>query len=468
MLWHNTAEISYLVSEAMSHKMGSFSSPTRQHLHQSERLDDSSRDSIIGLASSFAQLLSRILPVTPRETDRLKVKRIAFFGYFGMGNFGNDGSLEAMLRLVAKVRPETQVLCVCPRPTNIAGRFGVPSIAINYRLKNQWLQRFDHLLMNVPREVMSIIWTIRHIKLLDVIVIPGTGILDDFGTRPKGMPYWLFRWCLLARIFGTKILFVSIGAGPIHHPLSRWLMKSAAEMAAYRSYRDEISREFMARIGSDVINDPVYPDVAFALPQPATLRKKKRNNEPLTVGIGVMSYNGWRGDKARDEAVYNAYLRKLKCFVSWLLAEGYRVRILMGDTSDQRAVNTLCQMIEQDGRSHPDLVAQSADSLLDIMEQIADTDLVVATRFHNIVCALKLGRPTLSIGYANKNSVLLAKMGLADFCQHIEQLDVNILIRQFQKLSDGRKDYERRIRIINSGFLELLQHQDAVLLSRYL
>ena len=49
------------------------------------------------------------------------------------------------------------------------------------------------------------------------------------------------------------------------------------------------------------------------------------------------------------------------------------------------------------------------------MHQMAETRIVVATRFHNVVCALKMKKPTISIGYASKNDVLLAEMGLAEF-----------------------------------------------------
>ena len=102
------------------------------------------------------------------------------------------------------------------------------------------------------------------------------------------------------------------------------------------------------------------------------------------------------------------------------------------------------------------------------MAQIADTDVVVATRYHNVVCALKLGRPTLSIGYADKNDVLLAEMGLGEFCQHIEKLDVDLLTEQFQKLAAGRKVYERTMRQTNARFRDTLLHQDALILGRYL
>ncbi len=109
-----------------------------------------------------------------------------------------------------------------------------------------------------------------------------------------------------------------------------------------------------------------------------------------------------------------------------------------------------------------------AETLHDIMKQLAAADAVVATRYHNVVCALKLGRPTLSIGYATKNDELMAEMGLADFCQHIEQLDVDQLIAQFQKLIAERKTYERRIRETTARFMDSLREQDDLLFGRCL
>jgi polysaccharide pyruvyl transferase WcaK-like protein len=102
------------------------------------------------------------------------------------------------------------------------------------------------------------------------------------------------------------------------------------------------------------------------------------------------------------------------------------------------------------------------------MNQIATTDVVVATRYHNVVCALKLGRPVLSIGYAAKNDELMGDMGLAEFCQRIETLDVDELIVQFRKLVAGRKFYETRIRERTKRYREQLSEQEQLLFRDYL
>ena len=102
-------------------------------------------------------------------------------------------------------------------------------------------------ILKLPGKLAEFVEACWRVRKVDIMIIPGTGILDDFGERPLGMPFDIFKWCLAARIAGARIAFVSIGAGPIGHPLSRWLMTAAARLAHYRSYRDAISRDFMDR-----------------------------------------------------------------------------------------------------------------------------------------------------------------------------------------------------------------------------
>ena len=68
---------------------------------------------------------------------------------------------------------------------------------------------------------------------------------------------------------------------------------------------------------------------------------------------------------------------------------------------------------------------------------MAPVGTVVATRYHNVICALQLGKPTISLGYAKKNVVLMEDMGLPEFCQYADSIDVGKLIEQFTKLESN-------------------------------
>lgn len=418
------------------------------------------------LAAPFAFARSRPRRISPRS--------IGLFGLFGCGNSGNDGSLEAMLTFLRRVRPEAELICfsACSYESadQIAREFRIPTVPIAFPKPASALFRIlDRMVWGGPRQLASLIRALGYARRLDLLIVPGTGILDDFQSGPLGIPLALFGWCLAARLCGTRIAFVSIGAGPIEHPLSRWLMKTAARMAQYRSYRDTVSKAFMESIGFDTRDDPVYPDIAFKLPDPSPTPGPDADRA-LTVGVGVMSYHGWRHDRSRGPAIYAAYIEKITQFVLWLLDHGHRVRILMGDAGDR---HTVAEVVTKVATARPDLapdrlLADPMRSLHDLMQQIAETDVVVATRFHNVVCALKLGKPMVSIGYAKKNDVLMAEMGVGPFCQHIERLDLDLLIEQFTQLIANRPSYEHRIRNANLLFQERLEHQDSLLASRLL
>jgi polysaccharide pyruvyl transferase WcaK-like protein len=408
----------------------------------------------------------RRFAMTRKRDRRIAPQRIALFGLFGCGNSGNDGSLEAMLTFLRQARPEAELACICGAPDKVTRDFGLRAIPFSTARPAHSLPRLlDRLLLRGPRRLASFVRAIGHARNWDVLIIPGTGILDDFGEGPSGIPLALFKWCLGAMLCRSRIAFVSIGAGPIHHPVSRWLMKSAVTMAHYRSYRDTISKAFMQSIGFNAQNDAVYPDIAFKLPAPPSIRREDTKDGPLAVGVGVMTYYGWRNDRTRGASIYQAYLEKIANFMLWLLDRGHPVRILMGDVADQRAVADLTTKLTTARPNLPQdrLLTNPVYSLHDLMRQIAETDVVVATRFHNIVCALKMGKPTLSVGYAEKNDVLMAEMGMGGFCQHIEQLDLGLLIEQFSQLISDRRSYEQRIREMNLVYQERLQRQDWLL-----
>jgi polysaccharide pyruvyl transferase WcaK-like protein len=109
------------------------------------------------------------------------------------------------------------------------------------------------------------------------------------------------------------------------------------------------------------------------------------------------------------------------------------------------------------------LIAEPAGSLHDLMRQMSQTDIVVATRFHNIVCALKLCRPAISLSYSKKNDVLMVQAGLGAYCQHVEQFDVDALIDQFEKLCASRHESERAIRAQGLVLQARLEAQEAFL-----
>ena len=66
------------------------------------------------------------------------------------------------------------------------------------------------------------------------------------------------------------------------------------------------------------------------------------------------------------------------------------------------------------------------------MSQVVDLDAVVASRFHNVLCALMCGVPTIAIGYGDKHRVLMERFGVSRFSHEIRSLDVDDLERSLE------------------------------------
>ena len=97
------------------------------------------------------------------------------------------------------------------------------------------------------------------------------------------------------------------------------------------------------------------------------------------------------------------------------------------------------------------------------MRRLEGVDTVVATRYHTVLCALKLGKPTLAVGYAAKFDALMMEMGLAEFSLPAKSIEFDVLVDRFTEL-DGRAAYladgstERNAantRLLNQQFAEL-------------
>lgn len=362
--------------------------------------------------------------------------RIGLFGLFGIGNFGNDASLEATVELVRRISPQAELLAICPpegRPVGGAFRH----VAMHPQPAGSAVARaVDRCLLGLPRRGRLWLHAYRALGRLDVLLVAGTGMLDDMGTGPGGMPLMLLAWSAMARLRGRRVGLVCVGAGPVRSRLSRWLFRAAAACACHVSYRDRLSRRYMRRIGSIRPDAAVYPDLVLGLDRPA---RPDVTPQPRSVGIGIMAYCGWAFDPVQGADIYATYLAKMSSFILWLLRQGYHVRLLIGDERDETAVRDLLQQhgAELQGWSAA-ITAERTGSLDEVLEQMARTELVVVTRYHHVIAAVMRHVPVISLGYSAKNQAAMREVGLQRYCQHVERLDIDRLTRDFRALWDDR------------------------------
>ena len=302
--------------------------------------------------------------------------------------------------------------------------------------------------VGIPSEVYRWFDAFKILKGSDIFIIPGTGLLTDaFGLREWG-PYNLFKWTAMAKLRRSKVLFVSVGAGPIYSVLGRYLVRSALSLADFRSYRDYASLKYVQDIGFPTNSDRVYPDLVFSLPQPMLPDYGNKQRKRPVVGIGLMEYPGRYSVEKPSNAIYLAYLDKLVVLVKWLLGHEYDIRLLIGDGSDRRVTEEFKSLLTThlgvlDETRIIDNLVTSAEQLL---SQLAATDIVVATRFHNILLALLLNKPVIAISFHHKCASLMSEMGLAEYCHDINNMNAGRLIEQFQDVERNAENLKTVIR----------------------
>jgi polysaccharide pyruvyl transferase WcaK-like protein len=156
------------------------------------------------------------------------------------------------------------------------------------------------------------------------------------------------------------------------------------------------------------------------------------------------------------------YLKKLVVFGEWLLKHEYDIRLLTGDLGDRQVVEEFkCLLSARIGvYAGYRIVDNPVSSVDELLSELSATDIVVATRFHNILLALVLNKPVISISFHHKCASLMKEMGLSKYCYDIDHMNPGELIEQFQEA-------ERNAATLKSVIGEKVEQSRKVLAEQY-
>ena len=355
---------------------------------------------------------------------------VGFFGKLGAGNYGNDGSLEALLGHLRERHPSLRADCMAAGPEVVSARYGIPAVSLSWdRGGPRTGVRHIDLLVTATRVATGVAvdayriarWTRRH----TVTIVPGMGTFEStMQVRPWQTPWSLFVLATSARVFRVTMAVVSVGVSRPRQPLTAVLLRHALRGASHRSFRDEDSRTAAAEMGVDTAHDAVLPDLAFALPTPP--RPDRRSG---TIGLGVIAWHGSEEERADADAVHARYRAAMQDFLGRLVDGGHTVRLLVGDDIDIPVAAEVRDAVLAARPWLPDeaITLDPVSTLGEYMSQVAALDAVVASRFHNVLCALKCGVPTIAVGYADKHRLLMQRFGVGRFSHEIRTIDVDDL-----------------------------------------
>jgi polysaccharide pyruvyl transferase WcaK-like protein/chemotaxis methyl-accepting protein methylase len=386
------------------------------------------------------------MPSTTRA-DRGQPLRVSFFGHFGSANSGNESTLLAIASRLRAEFPDGDFRCICTHPETLVTTTAIEAVAVTSRHGRIWdreiplARRLPAAIAGVGAEVGQYARAFAELKGTDALIVPGTGLVTDaFGLANWG-PYSQLKWVLMAKLRRARVMYVSVGAGPVHSVAGRVLIRAALSLADYRSYRDEASKEYLRTIGFRANGDRVFPDLVFSLPDAMLAQGHSRpaGVRPV-VGLGLMVFPGRYSAADPRPRTYTAYLESLAEFVEWLLKHDYDIRLLLGDNDTDALDDFRAALRARLGRYDEQRIGgRPLASIDDVLTGLAATDVVVATRFHNVLLSLMLNKPVIAISFHHKCSSLMKDMHLSEYCHDIDHMDVERLIEQFQTLEQHRE-----------------------------
>jgi polysaccharide pyruvyl transferase WcaK-like protein len=437
------------------------------------------------------------------------------FGHYGNENLGDEAIIEASIHNIRERLPSARIVCFSLRPVDTEARHGLQtypirdtrdagptrraeverervlnaaggSVAPHHsntlagRLKAALravpiayaLARF---VVSLPRVIAQLgseirfLWQSRCVlKGVDLLFIAGSNqFLDNFG-GVWGFPYTLLKWTLLAKSTGTKVAFVSLGAGPLSAVMSRAMNRIALVLADYQSVRDEQSKALL-RGGKRTMLPLVYPDLAFSLPSNddrSVLNRLQADGYKPTVGINVMAVYSEKYWFAPDREKYERYVGQMADFAAFLGREGYPAFFFGNQPYDELAIDDVTEAMANRGvnRQHLPGRAKSSSTVAELMETIRRADVVVATRFHATVLALHAHRAVLGVCYGRKGVELLQAMDQGEYAFDLDDFRTEDLKRAFQRLCGNLEAQLEKIRQRHGEYQRALEDQYAKVL----
>ena len=377
---------------------------------------------------------------------------IALISPCGWGNLGDAAIQQAVIDEVRARFVDAEFTAFTLNPADTRARHAVPAFQISghsnsrYGVVNpipRWYQRGLELADTVPllwrvlRPALGFVYSLlleahhlrdsaRRIRDFDLLLISGGGQLDDFYGGSWCHPYALFKWTALARIASKPIAFLSVGAGEVDAPLTRFFLREALEGAAYRSYRDEGT----ARIVADRLNvraeGQVVPDLALAI---VDHRSDIRGATPgrLTIAVSPMLFDHTDG---------SAYVKALADLLESLLEQGHTIVFFATATQDRRIAS---QLRERLLRANPGAAERvqfpPTDTVDDVLTTLRAADVAIASRLHSVILAHVTSCPVLAISYDRKVTAHMQDIGQAEHCLLLEDVTSESLSAAFSTLA---------------------------------
>lgn len=427
----------------------------------------------------------------------METVKVGLFGHYGTKNLGDEAIIAAAIQNLRQRIPNIELKGFSINPVDTQERHNIDSFPIRYRKGNSeskisnesgsngeekakeqspklrhYLKKilhsaignspritgFLHLAGNLPSEIRFLRESKVHLDEMAALIVCGSGQLVDKGLGPWDYPYTLLKWVLLAKSTGTKIFFVSMGAGPISDSLSYWMLHKALSRADYLSYRDSSSKKLIED-HIPGLKGEIYPDIAHSLRTLPDRGGKIPKNKIVAINPMPVFKNYYVSELQRER--FEAYKDSLAKLINHILSkEEFTINLYNNHPSDIPVINEVKErLLKIPGIDLGKVNVIHNETVDNLINTISKAEIIVATRFHSTVFPLRLSIPVLGIYYHPKSLELLEEAGLGDFSVDVKECRSEELCAKFDELSNNSDKIKKELEPHSRRYKELIEEQ---------
>ena len=409
-------------------------------------------------------------------------RRVGIFGTYGFGNMGDAAVADANIAGLQRHIPNMSVLGICQNPENVRERHSIEAVSIfrvyidnsnivfsaakastipsehsqppSSKVK-QWIKSKPWLykgvkfsieaLRHIPtilKEAAFSIKIFRVVRQLDLMVMSGSGQINEEWGGPWRFPFGMFRWTLLARLAGCKVAFMSVGAGEINSRWTKFFCSSALKLANYVSVRDAETKKLIESWG--VKNVLLIPDMAFSI-RPVEKTFSLETSQKI-VGINPIPYCDPRTWNIYDADVYKNFVKKWVEICNWLVSEDYVLYLIPNDlVMDNLVLDDIVNGLDTSFNLDRNVVRPTIDRYSEVIKGFSNCDYVITCRFHGLLFSFLCGKPAIAIAHHYKFFELAGEMGQRPFAFDITTFQAHEIITAFKTIKENEDRIKNEI-----------------------
>lgn len=333
------------------------------------------------------------------------MKKIAIHGFYGHGNLGDEAILKALLQEFGKFS-NIKVVVFSRNPKQVSATHGVGCLPE----RGRW-------------SVLRRIWKI---KMSDLFVLGGGGLLKDYGKDSSDVRRWL-GLLQLAKRLNVKTALLAVGVENIRYDESRKIIKNVLDKVNLITVRDHISKDVLMDVG--IANEiKVVTDPAVLLANSNAGGIKEFTSSPKVI----ICVRHWfdKGFYIEKPEINENFLRSLSVAADFLI-EHYNAKIefipfrTTSYDDDRIVAKHVVSYMKHKDRTFLHSRAPDVDEFIEMVKQ---SSLVIGMRLHSLILATSVGVPVIGLAYMPKVEGYMDSIGQREYSLDLETITSEKLI----------------------------------------